>query len=215
MALCIQSCLFPLLCFTGASPPKTSCTLKPISTFAYQRAQLKCSLSPVDLIMIQMHTLDGLALFTLQNCDNITYDSIHFAFVTSLKIVWLWHQVHLGDLTHYFNSCIAFDGIDVPQFPHWLEFLFSIFFFLLFKQCCSKITCRSIYNTFLYTRYFISIGYIFKSRISGARNMEFWNECWLIAFQKALKSINSHQPNSHISTSSRYNHTFFFLVWGL
>lgn len=78
-----------------------------------------------------MHTLEGLALFTLQNCDNITYDSIHFAFVTSLK-----SHSHLamapsplGDLTYYFNSCIAFNSIDVPQFPPLIGiFVFNFFF---------------------------------------------------------------------------------------
>lgn len=60
---------------------------------------------------IQRHTLESLVLF--KNYDGITYNSINL--LLPLKIVWLWLQVHLRDLTCYFNGCTTFAGIDVPQ----------------------------------------------------------------------------------------------------
>lgn len=134
-----------------------------------------------------------------KNYDGITYNSIHL--LLPLKIVWLWLQVHLRNLTCYFNGCTTFAGIDVPQLIScscYGNFCFQSF--SISKSATIKNTC--IYNAHcIYTDvpnfYFNGI---YFQRTSGNMNMHIsnLNKYCRLHSKSHLYSTHSHQPGERI-----------------
>lgn len=140
-----------------------------------------------------------------KNYDGVTYNSIHL--LLPFKIVWLWLQVHLRDLTCYFNGCTTFAGIDVPQLIScscYGNFCFQSF--SISKSATIKILVyiMHIVYTQMYQT-FISMKSYFQ-RTSGSMNMHILNlnkYCRLHS-KSHLYSTHSHQPGERIHFLHNY-----------